>query len=141
MENSNLISLLHTENCSCVIENRGEIRTFYRRGVIDLYELHETEPDFMKGASLADKIIGKGAAALIIIGGMHQVYADIISTPALNLLQNAGIPTSFSQEVPHIINRQGNGYCPLETLCKDFETPEDMYPIIQGFVEKIRNNN
>ena len=37
----------------------------------------------MKGAAIADKVIGKGAAALMVLGGFKTVYADIISTPAL----------------------------------------------------------
>ena len=45
----------------------------------------------MQNAQLADKVIGKGAAALIVLGKMKEVYADIISTPALSLLRAAGI--------------------------------------------------
>lgn len=54
----------------------------------------------MKGAAIADKVIGKGAAALMVLGGFKTVYADIISTPALALLCEAGIETTFAQEVP-----------------------------------------
>ena len=41
------------------------IRTFTQRGVADLYDLLVTEPDFLQGASIADKVIGKAAASLI----------------------------------------------------------------------------
>lgn len=73
----------------------------------------------MKGAAIADKVIGKGAAALMVLGGFKTVYADIISTPALALLCEAGIETTFAQEVPHIINRDKTGWCPLETACME----------------------
>lgn len=139
MEKVDIISLLHDTGCSCVIENNEEIRTFHRRGVIDLYELYENEQNFMKDASLADKIIGKGAAALIALGQMRQVYADVISTPALDVLRKAGIPTSYGQEVPHIINRKGDGFCPLEIRCKGLDTPQKMFPVIKRFVEEMRN--
>ena len=98
-----LIELLHSEGCSCVIESQGEIRAFRQRGVADLYDLYQNERDFMQNAQLADKVIGKGAAALIVLGKMKEVYADIISTPALSLLRAAGIKTSFGKEVPFII--------------------------------------
>ena len=100
-----LIELLHSEGCSCVIESQGEIRAFRQHGVADLYDLYQNERDFMQNAQLADKVIGKGAAALIVLGKMKEVYADIISTPALSLLRAAGIKTSFGKEVPFIINR------------------------------------
>ena len=130
-----LIELLHSEGCSCVIESQGEIRAFRQRGVADLYDLYQNERDFMQNAQLADKVIGKGAAALIALGKMKEVYADIISTPALNVLRQAGIPVRFGQEVPHIINRKKDGRCPLETACDGLDTPEEMLPAIRKFVE------
>ena len=121
MEGTDIISLLHAEDCSCVIQKGAETRIYRRRGVIDLFELYEGDPGFMRGARLADKVIGKGAAALVALGGMAEVYADLISTPALTVLRQAGIPTRFGQEVPYIINRKKDGRCPLETACDGLE--------------------
>ena len=100
-----IIDILHKGGYSCVMKNREEVRTFTQRGVADLYDLYQADSAFMKGAAIADKVIGKGAAALMVLGGFKTVYADIISTPALALLCEAGIETTFAQEVPHIINR------------------------------------
>lgn len=110
-----IIDILHKGGYSCVMKNREEVRTFTQRGVADLYDLYQADSAFMKGAAIADKVIGKGAAALMVLGGFKTVYADIISTPALALLCEAGIETTFAQEVPHIINRDKTGWCPLET--------------------------
>lgn len=112
-----IIDILHKGGYSCVMKNREEVRTFTQRGVADLYDLYQADSAFMKGAAIADKVIGKGAAALMVLGGFKTVYADIISTPALALLCEAGIETTFAQEVPHIINRDKTGWCPLETAC------------------------
>lgn len=109
-----------------------------QRGVADLYDLYQADSAFMKGAAIADKVIGKGAAALMVLGGFKTVYADIISTPALALLCKAGIETTFAQEVPHIINRDKTGWCPLETACMELNTVEEMYPVIQNFISRIR---
>ena len=117
---------------------REEVRTFTQRGVADLYDLYQADSAFMKGAAIADKVIGKGAAALMVLGGFKTVYADIISTPALALLCEAGIETTFAQEVPHIINRDKTGWCPLETACMELNTVEEMYPVIQNFISRIR---
>lgn len=122
------------------MKNREEIRTFTQRGVADLYDLYQTEPAFMKGASVADKVIGKGAAALMVLGGFKAAYADIISTPALALLREAGVEVTFSREVPHIINRDKTGWCPLETACGNLQSAEDMYPVIRDFIARIRFN-
>lgn len=123
------------------MKNREEVRTFTQRGVADLYDLYQADSAFMKGAAIADKVIGKGAAALMVLGGFKTVYADIISTPALALLCEAGIETTFAQEVPHIINRDKTGWCPLETACMELNTVEEMYPVIQNFISRIRQNS
>lgn len=43
-----------------------------------------------------------------------------------------------AQEVPHIINRDKTGWCPLETACMELNTVEEMYPVIQNFISRIR---
>lgn len=135
-----LIETLHKGAYSCVISNQGTVRTFTQRGVADLYDLYEHQRTFLQGAQVADKVIGKGAAALMALGQVQEVYGDIISTHALSVLRSAGIRVSYGKEVPYIINRAGTGQCPLETLCRPYNHPEDMYPVIQEFVLKVRQS-
>ena len=52
-----IIRLLHEGKHSLVVSN-GEVRTFDRRGVADLYALLREDSDFLKGASVADKVVG-----------------------------------------------------------------------------------
>ena len=133
-----LIPLLHTGNFSCVIRKGMEVRTFTQRGVADLYALLTTEPDFLKGSSIADKVIGKGAAALMIKGGVKHVYADVISRPALVLLQSYHIDVQYKTLTDNIINRAGTGICPVEQRCLPLEKLEDMVDAIGDFVEGLK---
>ena len=110
-----LIRLLHEGGYSCVIR-KEEIRTFTQRGVADLYDLLNQHPVFLHGAQVADKVVGKAAAAL------HK----------------ANIRVECVQIVSRIWNRNRTGWCPLETLCYELESPEAMYPVIQNFVERMR---
>ncbi len=132
-----LKDLLHERKCSCVLRN-GETRTFGRRGVEDLYDLLRERPGLLLGADVADKVVGKGAAALMVSGRVRRVYADVISEPAYGLLLRAGIPVSYGRLVPAIRNRAGDGWCPVETLCRDKATAEECLPLIAGFVERLR---
>ena len=134
-----LINLLHTGGYSCTIANGGKIRTFTQRGVADIYDLLTQEPEFLKGASIADKVVGKGAAALMILGGIKELYTDIISTKALELLQKSDIKVDFTEEVPFIWNRNHTEGCPVETMCSEVESAEEILPLIRDFLEKIRN--
>lgn len=136
-----LIETLHAEKCSCVIANGTDIRTFHQRGVADLYYLLTHEPEFMRGACIADKVIGKAAASLLIKGGIKQVYADTISTPALNLLKEHGIPVTYAQEIHHIENRTKTGWCPLEQLCYEEQSIDKMFESISQFVARMQNEH
>lgn len=133
----NLIQLLHVGGYSCVIMNNMEVRTFHRRGVADLYDLFQHDKHFLKGAIIADKVIGKAAAALIALSEVEKVYTDIISEPALKLLLDAGIKVEYLQSVPFIENRDKSGQCPLETRCADKSITE-IVTVVQDFMEEMR---
>ena len=134
-----LISLLHEGAYSCVIRKGAEVRTFHKRGVADLYILLGNEPEFLLGAFVADKVVGKGAAALMVLGGVKHVYTDVISTPALDLFKTYGVEVSFSEVTDRIVNRTKDGLCPVETLCLDLDSPADMLNEIRQFINNRTN--
>ena len=134
-----LIERLDAEQCSCVIYNGEETRLFWERGVQDLYRLLKTEPDFLQGAFIADKVIGKAAAALMALGGVDEVFARVISSPARELLERSEIKVDFLVEVPHIINRTRTGWCPLETRCFRMHTAEECLQQIEDFIHTMNN--
>lgn len=129
-----LIELLHSKGCSCVIRNGEVVREFYQRGVKDLYELYKVDSEFLNGASVVDKVIGRAAAALLILGGVKRLYADTISQLALDILSKSDMEVSYSQAVPHIINRTKSGPCPLESATRDIESLEQIFVAIEEFV-------
>lgn len=113
----------------------GEIRVFRRRGVIDLFELSETDPAFLRGASVADKVVGRGAALLFVRGGVARLYARVVSGGALSVLRRGGIEVEYATEVPNIINRAGTGICPVEQLTASTDSPDEAYLLIKEFIE------
>lgn len=129
-----IVEILHAEKCSCVIYNDRIVRMCWERGVKDLLTILEKEPTLLSGAIIADKVIGKGAAALMILGGVKSIYADVISTPALELLSTTDIKVSYEERVPNIINRSGTGPCPVESLCKECKSAEECLPLIKHFL-------
>lgn len=128
-----IIKLLHEGDYSCVIKNGDKIRTFSKRGVNDLYDLLQSNHTFLKGASIVDKIVGKAAAALMILGGISELYTDYITTSALRMLIENGIKISFRFEIPVILNRFQTDWCPLEIACYDEDSPEKIFNIIEKF--------
>ena len=141
-EKNNCIAELHRGGWSCVICGAGgEVRTFSRRGVADLLGLLHGEPEFLRGAFVADKVVGKGAAALMVLGGVAELYTDVISTPARTLLEENGIAVTAAVESPNIRNRAGDGICPVESLCADCMTAVECLPLIENFVAAMAAAN
>lgn len=133
-----LVRLLHDGKYSLVVAN-GDVCTFNRQGISDLYKLFKEDPGFLRGASLADKIVGKAAATLMVLGGVREVYADIICLSAIDLLRNNKIQLNYGIVVPNITNRAKTGLCPLEIRCQNCLTPLECLNQIEEFIE-LQNN-
>ena len=114
------------------------MRVFYERGVKDLYRLLKEVPGLLRGAFVADKVVGKAAAALLALGGVEEVFADVISRPALDLLEKNAVGTGYRLCVPHIVNRTHTGRCPLETRCDGLQTPEECLAQVTDFIETMK---
>lgn len=133
-----LINVLQSGDYSLVVSN-GDIRTYSGRGVSDLYRLLNEEPSVLAGSQVADKIVGKASAALMVLAKVKDVYAGVISEGALNLLSSAGVKTSYGTLVPYIINRAGTGLCPLEIRCMDCKSADECFLQITSFLNEMKS--
>ena len=112
-----LIPILHKEHLTLVVKSAdGSLHRFTQRGVKDLLTLVQNSPEVLQGAIVADKAVGKAAASCMIVGGVKRVHADVMSEPALTLLQAHGVIAEYTTLVHHIINRSGDDWCPMERL-------------------------
>jgi iron complex outermembrane receptor protein len=135
MDMKEIVDMLREGKYSCVVRN-GQTRAFAQRGVADVYWLLKNEPSFLQGASVADKVVGKGAAALFVLGKVRELYADVVSAAALDLLARAGIEVSYREKVPAILS--ATGPCPLEARCAGEDSAAGILPIVDNFIkEKI----
>ncbi len=116
---------------SCVIGN-GQLYGFSGSGVRDLLEIYTNRRPMLKGALVADKVVGKAAASILAVGGVSEVYAGVISRPALRMLKSSRIAATYGSVVPAIKNSVGNGICPMEKACRNAKTPEECIDILRG---------
>ena len=129
-----LIEILHNEELTLVVRSGdGTIHRYTHRGVKDLLTLVTESPEILKDALVADKAVGKAAAAYMIVGGVQHVHADVMSEPALALLQAHGVKAQYTTLTHHIINRAGDGWCPMERLSRDENDPAAIIKKIQQF--------
>ena len=133
-----LVELLNALQCSCIVANEHTILTLHERGVKDLHRLLHDKLQPLKGAFVADKVVGKGAAALMIAGGVKWIYAKVISEVALSLFSNSNVEVEYKKKVPNIINRSGTDICPVEKLCATFSSAEECLPAIDKFINSMQ---
>lgn len=131
MNINDLKDILLKENHTLVIyKNNASVITSNDRGVNSLIKLIKEDKSQLSGSLIADKVIGKAAALLMIYAGVKEIYAPIISKPALQTLLKYNVKVYYDKEVERIINRKGDGLCPMETLCLDIEKPDEAYLLL-----------
>lgn len=138
-EKQNIINRLRAENYSCIIVKDGISHCFHQRGIRDLYILFNDKSHLLKDAFVADKVVGKGAAALMVLGGIADAHAEIISEGALKMLKDSGIICTFATEVTYILNRNGTGICPIEQRCLGCTTAKECLTQIKDFIDYLQD--
>ena len=79
------------------------------RGLKPLYQLYRQQPELLRDSVIADKVTGKAAAVLAVLGGAKEVYSDLISEHAFQVLESGGVKTRYGGKAPYIINRTKTG--------------------------------
>ncbi|MBQ2906997.1 MAG: DUF1893 domain-containing protein [Bacteroidales bacterium] len=128
--------LLKDFNTIAIYKSDGSLVVSHDRGVAPLMNLLKNDKSQLKDSIVADKVIGKAAALLMAYAHVKEVYTPIVSSPALKVFKEHNICIHYDMEVERIINRKGDGLCPMETLCLDVDNPEDAYIRIKCELEK-----
>ena len=109
---------------SCVINGAGGMFTSREKGVKPLMMWIDEGRDFA-GYYAADQVVGKAAALLYVKMGVSALYARLLSEKALPVLEANGIVYLAEEMAPYIINRKGDGMCPMEQSVLDTDSPEE----------------
>lgn len=122
--------LFETGRYSCVLFRDGTAYTSTEKGVAPLVGWLTDHID-IRGFSAADKIVGKAAALLFVLGGLKEVYAPVMSEAALDVFSRHRIHAEYQTLVQGIMNRSGTGPCPMERAVSNLENPEEALEAIR----------
>ena len=127
--------LLLTGQYTCVLVKDSDVLTSTHRGVRPLVDWLHSDLS-VRGYSAADKVVGRATAFLYVLLGVSDLYAAVVSRPALDVLISHGISVEYGKCVDNIINRSGDGICPFEQAVMNITTPDAAYTAI---TEKMRS--
>lgn len=114
---------------TCVLSCGDFTVTSKERGILPLIRLINSGKNFRCGCA-ADKVVGKAAALLYAYMGVCELYASVISERAVAVCGQNGITVNFDSVVPFIVNRRGDGKCPMEQAVWDIDDPPAAYAVL-----------
>lgn len=130
--------ILEDENQKiAVVKDGGVVFKSTDRGIKPMYHLAKNMRDKTDGASIADRVIGKGAAILSVYLNVRDIYAELISESAIEILEKNHINYEFKDRCDHIKNRDKTDYCPIEKRSIDTEDPEILLERIEEFLNSL----
>ena len=91
-----------------------------------------------RGFSVADKIVGKAAALLFVKMGISEVYGEVMSRDAAEILKKSNIAYGFGTLCKYIVNRQGDGKCPMEQAVSGTDDPTVAVGLLKDTLKKLK---
>lgn len=115
--------ILENGNVTCVLCRGDEIVVSQKAGISPMLDFLADGTD-LRGFSAADKIVGRAAAMLFVLAGVCEVYGEVVSRAALPIFEAHSVAYSYGVLTERIINRKGDGLCPMEAAVAEIHDPK-----------------
>ena len=83
-------------------------------------------------ALVVDRIVGRAAAAICVVGKAKKVHALLMGADARTLLKAHGVEASADKTVPKILNRDLTDSCPMEQTVDGIDDPAEMVKALKS---------
>jgi hypothetical protein len=127
--------LLGTDNLAFVLVRKGSvIARGTSGGVGELLAAVDKLGAQTRGASLADKVVGKAVALIVVSAGICAVDTPLASRAAARVLRSHSVALHATSIVQQIMNRRGDAPCPMEQLTRPFDEPSAAIAKLREFL-------
>ena len=131
------IALLKEENFSCVIWKKDHAICDKDLGIKPLMKQLRLDKQAFSGAIIADRIVGKAAALMTVLGGAVFVFGSTMSETAIEIFDKNNIPYEYDSLVPFILNRTKDDKCPMEKTVENIEDPTIAFEALEKTIQKL----
>ena len=111
-----------------------------KRGVAPMVDFIREGRD-LTGYSAADRVVGKAAAVLFIKAGVKEIHALTLSESARDLLAAHGVKATWETLTDRIMNRAGDGPCPMESTVSGTDDIAEAFRLIAAKLDAMRGSN
>ncbi len=131
------VAQIKSDQAACVVLRDGAVvKTAEGRGIGPILELFDE--GVLAGATVVDKIVGKAAAMVMTAGGVSACYALTVSKTALSWFRAHGVAVEYETCVDVIINRQGDGPCPMEQTVKEIDSEDEALLALRAKIDELK---
>jgi len=109
-------------------------------GIGGLLQAVEKLRNRLHNSSVADKVVGRAAALLLIHSHIKEVYAATLSNEGLKVLSERNVPVEHEGLVPKILDREGKNICPFERFSLTIDSIDEAYEQLKAFAEDLRRD-
>lgn len=109
-----MLEILGDHAC-VVLRNNDVVFSSDERGVKPLLDYYNLYGVSFAPLTVIDKVVGRGAVLLAKRIGAEKIMTPTMSEDALSLAKYYEMDTEVLEVVPYIVNRQGDGRCPIES--------------------------
>ena len=92
----------------------------------------------LKGASVADRVVGKAIALLCVYAGIREVYAEVLSRKAQAVLEENGVRCWWKELVDTILDLNRSDVCVFEKAAADISDPEKAYATFKALLQSFK---
>ena len=133
-----IVQLLRQDEYTCVLKRANLGFVSKEEGFIPLLQWLNTGMNF-SGAMAAAKSVGKAEAFIYAVMKVACVYADIISSPALGVLQQNQIAVQYKKLIPAMMNASGD-ICTAETALLQVNDLQKGIEVLRSIREDMLKN-
>lgn len=126
------------KDTTCVLVKEDKIILSKDKGIAPILKFINADEN-LENFSLADRIVGKAVAMLVVYSKIREVYAEVLSEKGEEVLKKHNIKYSYKTLTENIINRKGDDICPMEKTVSKIYDATLAYHALKKKVEELKN--
>jgi hypothetical protein len=130
---------LHQKELTLIIVKKGDVlfKTFSHR-ISGFMTAIEQLGAMLKGASVADQVVGKAISLLCVYAGIRKVYAEVMSRKAQAVFEEHKIACEWKKLVDDILDLNLSDVCPFEKAASDISDPERAFETFKTLLKSLK---